>query len=151
MLDLSEGKARRIVGEAWALSLSPDGRTLNTTTHDGRVILWDTSSLKKIGEMETKGSFGTSIACVLSPLNHRSNCSLLIDDTLLLGIKMAEYTFSAQRQTEYSTICRVRNIHLRSNLKGHSSTVRSLSFSPGSNYLAATGDSKVISVYDVQH
>src|SRR5271154_751189 len=151
MLDLSEGKARRVVGEAWALSLSPDGRTLNTTTHDGRVILWDTSSLKKIGEMETKGSFGTSIACVLSPLNHKSNCSLLIDDTLLLGIKMGEYTFSAQKQTEYSTICRVRNIHLRSNLKGHSSTVRSLSFSPGSNYLAATGDSKVISVYDVQH
>jgi len=36
-------------------------------------------------------------------------------------------------------------------VKGHSTTVRSLSFSPGSHYLAATGDSKVISVYDVQH
>ena len=102
------------MGEAWALSLSPDGRTLNTTTHDGRVIIWDTSSLKRIGEMETKGSFGTSIACVLSPLDHLSNCSLLIDDTLLLGIKMAEYTFSVQRQTEYCTICQVRSIHLRS-------------------------------------
>lgn len=34
---------------------------------------------------------------------------------------------------------------------GHSDTIRSLSFSPGSNYLAATGDSKVISVYDVRH
>jgi WD40 repeat protein len=110
MLDLSEGNARSVVGEAWALSLSPDGRTLNTTTHDGRVILWDTSSLKKIGEMETKGSFGTSIASVLSPLNHKSNCSLLIDDTLLLGIKMAEYMFSAQKQIEYFTLCRVRNI-----------------------------------------
>ena len=38
-----------------------------------------------------------------------------------------------------------------SDIPGHSDTVRSLSFSPGSNYLAATGDSKVISIYDVQH
>lgn len=39
----------------------------------------------------------------------------------------------------------------KSNIVGHSDVVRSLSFSPGSNYLAATGDSKVISIYDVQH
>lgn len=37
------------------------------------------------------------------------------------------------------------------NCEGTSKTVRSLSFSPGSNYLAAAGDSKVISIYDVQH
>ena len=98
MLDLSEGKARRVVGEAWALSLSPDGRTLNTTTHDGRVILWDTSSLKKIGEMETKGSFGTSIASVLSPLNHKSNCSLLIDDM--------DVTVDGERRCKTSVVVR---------------------------------------------
>jgi len=39
----------------------------------------------------------------------------------------------------------------RANRRGTSKTVRSLSFSPGSNYLAAVGDSKVISIYDVQH
>jgi WD40 repeat protein len=52
-------------GEAWALAYAPDGKILYSTTYDGRVVLWDSSSLKKIGEMETKGSFGTSIACVL--------------------------------------------------------------------------------------
>ena len=39
----------------------------------------------------------------------------------------------------------------KSDIPGHSDTVRSLSFSPGSNYLAATGDSKIISIYDVHH
>jgi superkiller protein 8 len=66
--DLLEGKEKLrsspAIGEAWALSLSPDGKMLNTTTHDGRVILWDTSSLKKMAEIDTKGSFGTCIACV---------------------------------------------------------------------------------------
>lgn len=64
---------------------------------------------------------------------------------------MAGFTFSVQRQTEYCIIYPVYHVHLKFDLEGHSSTVRSLAFSPGSNYLAATGDSKVISVYDVQH
>jgi WD40 repeat protein len=55
-----------MTGEAWALAFSADGSVLHSTTYDGRVVLWDTSSLKKITEMETKGSFGTSIACVSS-------------------------------------------------------------------------------------
>ena len=67
--DLMEGKEKLrsspAIGEAWALSLSPDGKILNTTTHNGRVILWDASSLKKISEIDTKGSFGICIACVL--------------------------------------------------------------------------------------
>ena len=58
---------------------------------------------------------------------------------------------SVRRRTVYYITCEVYNAHLELNLKGHSNTVRSLAFSPGSNYLAATGDSKVISVYDVQH
>jgi hypothetical protein len=60
----SGGKRRDMIGEAWALSLSPEGKTLYTTTHNGRMILWDASSLKKMAEIDTKGSFGTSIACV---------------------------------------------------------------------------------------
>jgi len=59
-----EGRSRVNIGEAWALSLSPEGKVLYTTTYDGRVVLWDTSSLKTISEIETKGSFGTCIACV---------------------------------------------------------------------------------------
>lgn len=57
---------RDITGEAWALAFSADGRILHSTTYDGRVVLWDIMSLKKITEIETKGSFGTSIACVHS-------------------------------------------------------------------------------------
>ena len=66
-LQSGENGSRDIIGEAWALSLSPDGKTLYSTTHDGRVNVWDTLSLKKIAQIETKGSFGTSIACVRSP------------------------------------------------------------------------------------
>jgi WD40 repeat protein len=72
---ISEGRKYDVTGEAWALSLSPDGKVLYTTTHDGRVISWDTLSLKKIGEIDTKGSFGTSIACVYP---HLANSSLLV-------------------------------------------------------------------------
>ena len=64
LVGASLGNRRDTIGEAWALSLSPDGKVLNTTTHDGRVILWDASSLKKTAEIDMKGSFGTSIACV---------------------------------------------------------------------------------------
>ena len=61
---VSGTKSSGTIGEAWALSLSSDGKILYSTTYDGRVVTWDTSSLEKIGEIETKGSFGTSIACV---------------------------------------------------------------------------------------
>jgi WD40 repeat protein len=72
---ISEGRQYYVTGEAWALCLSPDGKVLYTTTHDGRVISWDTLSLKKIAEIDTKGSFGTSIACVCL---HLANLSLLV-------------------------------------------------------------------------
>jgi len=38
---------------------------LYSTTYDGRVVVWDSTSLKRIGEMDTKGSFGLSVASVL--------------------------------------------------------------------------------------
>ena len=59
-------------GEIWAIALSEDGRYLAGTTYDGRVNVWDVSTLasgnsqgpEKIREYETKGSFGMSIALV---------------------------------------------------------------------------------------
>jgi|SRR5579862_807015 len=57
---------RDIVGKAWALSLSSDSNILYSTAYDGRVFLWDTRSFKEIMEIETKGSFGMSIANVCS-------------------------------------------------------------------------------------
>ena len=54
-----------MTGKGWALSFSPDGNVLYSTAYDGRVILWDTRTLKEISEIETKGSFGMCIASVL--------------------------------------------------------------------------------------
>jgi len=59
-------------GEIWAIALSEDGRYLAGTTYDGRVNVWDVTTLasgnsqgpEKIREYETKGSFGMSIALV---------------------------------------------------------------------------------------
>lgn len=51
-------------GEVWAISLSEDGTYLASTTHDGRINVWETSSKEKIREFETKGSFGMCIHLV---------------------------------------------------------------------------------------
>ena len=59
-------------GELWAIALSEDGKYLAGTTYDGRVNVWDTTTInaaspegiEKIREYETKGSFGMSVALV---------------------------------------------------------------------------------------
>ena len=59
-------------GEIWAIALSEDGKYLAGTTYDGRVNVWDTTTInstekggaEKIREYETKGSFGMSVALV---------------------------------------------------------------------------------------
>ena len=59
-------------GEIWAVALSEDGKYLAGTTYNGRVNVWDTTTIKsdekeaavKIREYETKGSFGLSVALV---------------------------------------------------------------------------------------
>jgi superkiller protein 8 len=59
--------SRKKAGETWALCLSFDGKFLATTTHDGRVTVWDLAdagSRQKVGEFETKGSFGMSVDMV---------------------------------------------------------------------------------------
>lgn len=49
-------------GEIWAIALSEDGQFLASTTHDGRINVWDVvDGKKKIREYETKGSFGMCI------------------------------------------------------------------------------------------
>ena len=65
---------RKKARETWAVCLSADGKFLASTTHDGRVNVWDladTGSREKIREFETKGSFGMSVDMV-----HRSNSRL---------------------------------------------------------------------------
>ncbi len=75
--------SRKKAGETWAVSLSDDGKFLASTTHDGRINVWDiadTGSREKIREFETKGSFGMSIDMVRSRLltsrKHQANSIL---------------------------------------------------------------------------
>lgn len=57
--------APKKAGEVWAVALSIDGQYLASTTHDGRVSVWDlTNGKQKIREFETKGSFGMCIDMV---------------------------------------------------------------------------------------
>lgn len=59
-------------GEIWAIALSEDGQFLAGTTYDGRVNVWDSSTIgqgdkadaEKIRQYETKGSYGMSIDLV---------------------------------------------------------------------------------------
>jgi WD40 repeat protein len=68
MVAAAEEKAYDTIGKAWALEFSSDGNVLYSTSYDGRVVLWDTRSFKHITEIETKGSFGMSIAAVSTPV-----------------------------------------------------------------------------------
>ena len=52
-------------GETWAIALSKDGQYLASTTHDGRVNVWDTKNNgQQIQSFETKGSYGMAIDMV---------------------------------------------------------------------------------------
>lgn len=65
-----EQSKKKDAGEIWAIAVSSDARTLATTSHDGRVGLWDLSNaeegkdVEKVLEFETKGSFGMAVALV---------------------------------------------------------------------------------------
>ncbi len=59
--------SRKKAGETWAVCLSYDGKFLASTTHDGRVNVWDLSnagSREKIREFETKGRVGRAVDLV---------------------------------------------------------------------------------------
>lgn len=66
MSPVSEQKSDgRKAGEAWAIALSEDGQYLASTSHNGRINVWDTvAGGAKIREFETKGSFGMAIDLV---------------------------------------------------------------------------------------
>jgi WD40 repeat protein len=74
--DLDGNKA----GELWAIALSEDGQYLASTTHDGRINVWDTVAERtKIREYETKGSFGMCIDLV----SNYGDAQILIGTCLL--------------------------------------------------------------------
>ncbi|KAK8185902.1 WD40-repeat-containing domain protein [Phyllosticta citribraziliensis] len=113
-------------GEVWAISLSEDGKYLASTTHDGRINVWDTSSKEKIREYETKGSFGLSVHLSLD----------------------GRFTASGH---ENGSVYIFNNDtgRLLHSLPGLIKPIRTLSFSPGCKLLAAGGDARTIAIYDV--
>ncbi|KAK7522242.1 Ca2+/calmodulin-dependent protein kinase [Phyllosticta citriasiana] len=113
-------------GEVWAISLSEDGRYLASTTHDGRINVWETSSKEKIREYETKGSFGLSVHLSLD----------------------GRFTASGH---ENGSVYIFNNDtgRLLHSLPGLIKPIRTLAFSPGCKLLAAGGDARTIAIYDV--
>ncbi|KAK4541264.1 hypothetical protein LTR36_008180 [Oleoguttula mirabilis] len=119
-------------GEHWAVALSEDGKYLATTTHDGRVNVYGTTTLadgkaNKITQYETKGSFGMSV------------------DISANG----EMTASGH-QNGSIYIFNNSTSRLAHSLSGLIKPVRSVRFSPANKYLAAAGDARIIALYDTQ-
>jgi len=120
------------VGEHWAIALSQDGRYLACTTYDGRVNVYDTSTIanskaEKITQYETKGSFGM---CVDLSSNGEMTASGHQNGSI--------YIFNNSTK---------RLVH---SLNGLIKPVRSVKFSPACKYLAAAGDARVIALYDTR-
>lgn len=116
-------------GETWAIAMSADGQYLASTTYDGRINVWDLANgRKKINEFQTKGCFGMSIDL---SRDGRFTASGHEDG----GV----YVFNNESgKMAYS-------------LPSLLSTVRAVAFSPGCSLLAAAGDSRIITLFDVQH
>ncbi|KAL9108815.1 MAG: hypothetical protein Q9227_006472 [Pyrenula ochraceoflavens] len=114
-------------GEMWAPSLSTDGQYLAVTTFDGKINVWDLlGSPRKIMSMETQGSFGM---CIDMDAEGRFTAT---------GHESGKvYVFSNATG---------KLVH---SLAGLIKSVRSVKFSPMGKYLAAAGDARVISLYDV--
>lgn len=75
-------------GEHWALAMTPDGKFLAATTHDGRVNIYDTTKIdgevkatQTMAQFETKGSFGTCVDIV------RTTHSSALLESLILTVK----------------------------------------------------------------
>ncbi|KAI5360108.1 putative WD40/YVTN repeat-like-containing domain superfamily [Septoria linicola] len=118
---------KNAAGQHWAPALNENGQYLAITTSDGRVNVYDTTTLEKFTQYETKGSFAMSVS--ISPNGEMTatghqNGSIYI------------FNNSTKR--------------LAHSLSGLIKPVRSVSFSPANRYLAAAGDSRVIALYDTQ-
>ncbi|KAI6862662.1 WD40 repeat-like protein [Hortaea werneckii] len=124
---------KKSAGECWAVALSDDGRALATTTHDGRINVYDTHTLSESGtaekmvQYETKGSFG--LAVDISPngdmtaSGHQNGSVYIFNNTTM------------------------RLVH---SLTGLIKPVRSVKFSPANKYLAVAGDARIISLYSTE-
>lgn len=111
--------------DSWSVAFSTDLDYLVVSTIDGRLKLWDmnTFTLYKSFESNRKG-FGI--------------CSDISSDGTMVAVG-----FEKGGLNVYS----VSTGRLIYSVTSHTSTVRSVKFSPMGNFLAAAGDSKSISLY----
>lgn len=132
--DDSKTAQAKTAGEIWAIALSEDGQFFAATTFDGRINVWDLSTLSpsnppaKLREYETKGSFGMSVA--------------LSSD--------GEFTASGHANGAVYLFNNTTG-RLAHSLQGLVKPVRTVAFSPASRFLAAAGDAKIIALYDVKN
>ena len=143
---------RRNPGLCWAVSISPSGRHLAGTTHDGRVRIWDLEPRSQnmlddsstngetsatggepelVHEFETRGGFGTNVD--ISP-----------DGRYVASVHRSGsvYLFSLGSQDE-----RARLVRALPSLHAPGRTVK---FSPAGTLLAAAGDSGHVALYSVK-
>lgn len=124
---------RRNAGEQWAIALSAEGRYLACTTHDGRINVYDATTVssgkaEQIAQYETKGSFGLAV-------DLSSN---------------GEMTASGH-QNGSVYIFNNSTKRLAHSLSGLIKPVRAVKFSPACTYLAAAGDARIIALYDARN
>ena len=119
-------------GEHWAIALSEDGRYFAATTHEGRINVYDTTTIsdgkaQKITQYETKGSFGMSV-------------DISADGTMTASGHQNGGVYLFNNSTQ----------RLANSLPGLIKPVRAVKFSPVGRYLAAAGDGRLIALYDAR-
>lgn len=119
-------------GDVWAVALSTDENYMASTTHDGKVHVWDIAAKSLVQTYETggngQGSFGLCVD--LSP-DGRMTASGHHNGSV--------YVFNNDAR------------HLKYALSGLAKPVRAVAFSPGNTRLAAAGDAGIIAIYDVRN
>ncbi|MFO0863182.1 MAG: WD40 repeat domain-containing protein [Gemmataceae bacterium] len=114
-------------GGAYGLSITRDGSTLATTSHDGMVHFWDTDELMRGERIKTPTS---------------AFCGKLSPDDKLIAVGNHDKTVRI-----YDVATRKE----KAALKGHDDRVMCLDFSADSKYLVSGGEDGKLVVWDVAH
>ncbi|KAF2720774.1 WD40 repeat-like protein [Polychaeton citri CBS 116435] len=121
--------------DTWALALTESGQYMACTSHDGRIRVYDVSSIAPTNDAptalittyETKGSF--ALAIDISPDGEMTSSG---------HANGSIYVFNNSTKK------------LAHSLAGLVNPVRAVRFSPANRYLAAAGDSRIIALYDTK-
>ncbi len=162
-----------------AMTFSPDGKMIATTTRRSNVRLWDAASGQEIAKLHEGGEYtsqnhqvvfspdGTKLSAIVSPRN-RQNGSVMLWNTQTHELEKTviekKYSFlfvSIDFSNEGNPIAVVgerkklyiRNLDTDENiamLEGHDEIVHIAAFSPDKSMLASAGSSGAIRLWDVE-